>query len=267
MQTDTHPRPKKSLGQNFLTARRVVDDIIETANIGSNDIILEVGPGKGILTAELLKCAREVIAVEKDDQLAAYLTLKFREEIRNGKLKILNADILEFDPFLENLRDGGYKIVANIPYYITGEFLKRFLSEVNQPSKMVLMLQKEVVKRIASNDGKESILSISIKTYGRPKYIETVKAKLFRPAPRVDSAIILIDDISKNFFKNLEEEKFFTVVKTGFSQKRKKVSNNLAPLFGKEKISEILKNLGLNSNIRAEDIPLGKWKNIVQKLL
>lgn len=257
---------KKALGQNFLKSQKIIDAMIEAGEIDSHDIIVEAGPGKGVLTTSLLTCARQVIAVEKDSRLVLYLTLKFKREITSGKLKLITGDILEFDPAREDLQPGGYKVIANIPYYITGNFLRHFLSEVAPPSAMVLMLQREVAKRIIEADKKASILSLSVHAYGQPKYIETVPAEYFSPKPSVDSAVLLIDSISKEFFKNVPEEIFFNVVKNGFAQKRKKLSSNLTALLPKERVVEIFAKLQIPDSIRAEDVPLLKWEALATEV-
>src|SRR3989344_5771535 len=223
-------KAKKSLGQNFLKSKKALKDMIGAGEVGENDIVLEAGPGKGALTEELLKKAGKVIAVEKDDMLVEFLRDKFKVEIESGKLELVHGDILEFNPATYHLQPKTYnlplttyhlppttfpsqsttfKLIANIPYYITGQFLRKFLSGDTRPSKMVILLQKEVVKRIVANDGKESILSISIKAYGRPKNIGKVSKESFSPKPKVDSAILLIDNISRNFFKKIDEKRFF----------------------------------------------------------
>jgi len=253
---------KKSMGQNFLKSPGILDLLVETGQVDGHDIIVEAGPGKGALTEHLLGCAREVIAVEKDEMLCVYLGLKFKNEIAAGRLKLITGDILDFDPAVSNLQPSGYKIIANIPYYITGQFIRHFLSEVGQPSKMVLMVQREVAKRIIGSDGKESLLSLSVKAYGTPRYVETVKAKMFRPVPKVDSAIILIDNISKNFFKHFVEKKFFELLRLGFSSKRKKLVGNLSRLLPREEVERVFREHGLDVNLRAEDLPLAKWKII-----
>src|SRR3989344_4924937 len=193
-------KAKKSLGQNFLKSKKALSDMLAAGEVGENDIVLEAGPGKGALTEELLKKAGKVIAVEKDDALVEFLRDKFSSEIASGKLQLIHNDILEFDPSSYNLKPKTYKLIANIPYYITGQFLRKFLSGDTQPSKMVILLQKEVVKRIMANDGKESILSISVKAYGRPKNIGKVSKENFSPRPKVDSALLPIDNISRDFF-------------------------------------------------------------------
>ena len=232
-------KPKKSLGQNFLKSEKIAEEIVSAGEVGSDDIVLEVGPGKGILTEKLLEKAKKVIAVEKDEELAGFLRDKFKN---NPKLEIICGDILKFNPMSRFRLDiGRYKIIANIPYYITSRFLRTFLesdcsarhrkhelgSDVagGQPSLMVLMVQKEVAERIVGK--KESILSISVKAYGRPEIIRNVPAGYFFPAPKVDSAVIKISGISKKFFQDIGEKKFFEIVKKGFSQKRKILINNL----------------------------------------
>ena len=263
-------KPKKSLGQNFLTAQSVVDKIIETAKLDSKDIVLEIGTGKGILTKSLLEKAKKVISIEKDDELISYLQEKFKDEIKNGKLILVHGDILTFDFEKYGLKNNNYKIVANIPYYITGEFLRSILSSDIQPKSMVLLVQKEVAERIARNK-KESILSISVKAYGEPKYIQTVKAGSFVPPPKVDSAILLIDNISKLFFSKDGpcwglEKRFFEILKTGFAHKRKLLSGNLSIFMDKEKLKIIFKQLGITEKARAEEISLNQWGKLVEIL-
>jgi len=256
-------RPKKSLGQNFLTSQSVVDKIVETANLDSQDVVLEVGPGKGILTQALLEKAGKVIAVEKDDALIYLLKERFAEEIKNEKLILVRGDILKFDFEEYNLKNDSYKIVANIPYYITGEFLRSVLSSSFQPSQMVLLVQKEVAERIARSK-KESILSLSIKVYGEPKYIQIVKAGSFNPAPKVDSAILSIENLSKKFFDEVSEERFFEVIKTGFAHKRKLLLSNLSVLKEKEEIKKAFVKAKINEKARAEVLSLEQWLLIVK---
>ena len=279
-------KAKKSLGQNFLKSEMALRKIIEAGEIKPDDIILEIGPGKGALTEKILEKAEKVIAVEKDRELVKFLKGKFAKEIAEKKLILIENDILEFDPLLISPLAGGekYKIIANIPYNITGAILKKFLTEKNQPERMILMVQHEVAKRIVANDKKESILSISVKAYGEPKMIMKVPARYFSPSPKVDSAVISIKNISRrNFYSPLEEysdlksegggntstpsrkratpqegnaleEKFWEIVKAGFAHKRKKLSGNL-----KKVISN--KNSALVSmrNKRAEDLTLLDW--------
>jgi 16S rRNA (adenine1518-N6/adenine1519-N6)-dimethyltransferase len=256
----------------------VVDKIVATANLSNDDVVLEVGPGKGILTQTLLRSAGKVIAVEKDDALIYLLKEKFAQEIKEERLTFVRGDILKFD--FESLEEK-FKIVANIPYYITGEFLRKVLSSNTQPTQMVLLVQKEVAERIAKSK-KESILSLSVKVYGEPKYIQTVKAGSFSPAPKVDSAILSIENISKQFFSNSEveplcsaEKRFFEVVKTGFAHKRKLLINNLGSFIdperqangaGKEILKKAFKQVKIDEKTRAEDISLEQWKQLLSVL-
>ncbi len=261
---------KKSLGQNFLKCGWALSAIVSSAKIESNETVLEIGPGKGILTALLLKKSAHVLAVEKDDRMIPYLQEKFSQEISNGKLEIIHGDILEEhiqkDVFERLEKTGDYKLIANIPYYITGQLIENFLSAQQQPKKMVLMLQKEVTKRIVSTDKKESILSISVKAYGTPCKVADVPRSCFSPSPNVDSAILEVSDISKKFFGDVTEDYFFNVLKTGFAHKRKILSGNLSEKFDKSHIQEIFTSLGLEKNIRAENIPVEMWFKIAEGL-
>ncbi len=258
--------PKKYLGQHFLRSDPALKAIADAGEVGRQDVVLEIGPGEGALTLKLLQKAGKVFAVEKDIQLVAMLQEKFSTEINNGELEVLHTDIRNFDPAKE-FTDKEYKLIANIPYYITGEILRMFLETKKQPEKMVLLIQKEVAQRIMARDGKESILSISIKAYGTPKIIKTVKAGSFHPAPKVDSAILAIEKISKDKFHaaGVSEKSFFEVVKKGFSSKRKKLSSNMD--VGKEKWTEIAGKLKIREDIRAENVSLEEWFEITSLIL
>jgi 16S rRNA (adenine1518-N6/adenine1519-N6)-dimethyltransferase len=259
MQNTNSFTAKKSLGQNFLHAPHIVGKMIHAANISSESIVLEVGPGKGVLTVGLLETGAKVIAIEKDDRAIPFLNEKFSKEIASGQLLLIHADILEIDPLkIPGIRPHEYIIVANIPYYITGEFLRTFFESDCQPSAMVLMLQKEVARRIVGEQSKkgtlkESILSISVKAYGIPKYIVTVPARNFNPVPNVDSAVLYVSDISKKFFTNVAEADFFKVVKAGFAHKRKVLIRNLGIS------NEGWEKTGLPAKVRAEELTLEQW--------
>lgn len=258
---------KKSLGQNFLHSPQAIGKMIFAANINSESVVLEVGPGKGALTEKLLETSAKVLAIEKDDRAIPFLNEKFTEQIKSGQLEILHGDALEFDETKNEKLKNGYTVIANIPYYITGEFMRKFLESERQPLRMVVMVQREVAKRIV--DEKESILSISVKVYGQPKYVSTVPKKFFRPIPNVDSAILLIDEISKDFFKKsgnlaeFSEESFFGVVKAGFAHKRKVVIRNLEEKIPKNTLEKVWSELNLEKTLRAEEINLEMWKKIV----
>ena len=249
-------KTKKSLGQHFLKSERALLTIIKTGSINARDAILEIGPGTGVLTEKLLAASCQVLAIEKDDKLYEFLKTKFEKYISLGKLKLIHGDALELNPQSYQLEPRSYKLISNIPYNITGAILKKFLETDYQPKMIVLLIQKEVAKRIVAQDGKESILSISIKAYGTPKYIETVKAGSFTPAPKVDSAIIAIENISKKFFTDFSEKNFFAILRAGFKSKRKKLSSNLSTIFTKDKVREIFQKLNLDDNLRAEDVEI-----------
>jgi 16S rRNA (adenine1518-N6/adenine1519-N6)-dimethyltransferase len=253
---------KKSLGQNFLHAPNVISAMAKAGEVSNSDKVLEIGPGKGALTKKLLEIGAKVIAIEKDDRAIPFLNEKFSEFVNSGQLSTLNADILEInDDYLKNLDK--YKIIANIPYYITGELIRKFLESQNPPEKMVIMVQKEVAKRIV--DEKESILSISVKVYGEAKYICTVPRKFFRPMPNVDSAVILIQNISKKFFEEskIDEKLFFEILKAGFAHKRKFVIRNLEDKIPREMLDKCWLNYNFPQDLRAENITVEMWKKIV----
>lgn len=257
---------KKSLGQHFLTSEGALDDIIDAGDVVGDSIILEVGPGKGVLTKKLLFFSGKVIAVEKDRELIPLLEEKFKKEIKKGKLDLVEKDILDFDPELLRFYDSEYKLIGNIPYYITGKFIRKFLEADFQPERVVVMVQKEVAERIVAKDKKESILSISVKAYGTPRYVKTVKAGSFSPPPKVDSAILLIEEISKDFFEDFSEKDFFKLLRAGFKSKRKKLSSNLSGVANKKKIEEIFLKLKLDVNLRAEDLSIGGWKSLSSEI-
>lgn len=263
-------KAKKSLGQHFLRSERALEKIIEAGKLIPGEAILEIGPGQGVLTEKLLACSVQVVAVEKDDQLYEFLKTKFAEEISEEKLILIHDDILDFEPAGYNLKAVTYKLVANIPYNITGAILEKFLSGEHQPTAMVLLVQDEVAKRVVAREDKESILSISVKVYGAPRYVEKVLAGSFVPAPQVDSAILSIENISKKFFNDpsglISEEKFFTLLKAGFHSKRKKLVSNLGQVVGKERAVEAFRKLSLDQNLRAENVSPELWKEIVHTL-
>ncbi|MDB5194812.1 MAG: hypothetical protein JWN50_826 [Parcubacteria group bacterium] len=259
---------KKSLGQHFLRSEKALQTIIDAGDPTADDIVLEIGPGEGVLTERLLEFAGKVVAVEKDDELSSKLEEKFKDKIGEGKLDLIHGDIVDFDPNALSLyKDLTYKLVANIPYNITGLIFRKFLSASYQPELMVLLVQKEVAERIVARDKKESILSISIKAYGNPKYVETVKAGSFTPSPNVDSAILLVENISKNFFKHFPEQEFFIMLRAGFASKRKKLSSNLSIVYPKQRVEDAFIALDLDPNTRAEDVHAETWQKLGNLLM
>ncbi|MFA5997828.1 MAG: 16S rRNA (adenine(1518)-N(6)/adenine(1519)-N(6))-dimethyltransferase RsmA [Candidatus Paceibacterota bacterium] len=241
-------RAKKSLGQNFLMHARIAERIALAAHLAPSTVVFEIGPGTGMLTRELLKLAGKVVALEADYELIEKLRIDFSDEIANGRLELIHGDIRTFN--ISSLPKG-YALVANIPYYLTGEIFRMFLAAPNQPSSMTLLVQKEVAARIARAK-KESILSLSVKAYGTPAYEFTVPRGAFCPAPKVDSAVLAVRDISrKDFPSPEEEERFFALLHAGFAHKRKFVRKNLADAG--------LPAGTIPEKARAEDLPLSVW--------
>lgn len=255
-------RAKKSLGQNFLNSQAVAREIVSSAQITPGDTVLEIGPGKGFLTAGLLASGAHIIVVEKDDRMIPLLSEKFSQEITEKRLQIIHGDIVELLEKNTLKVPKNYKIVANIPYYITGFILRAFLERTEKPKTMILMVQKEVADRIIARDKKESILSIAVKAYGVPRLIKKVPARYFTPTPNVDSAVIAIEDISgKNFSSKAHEKRFFEIMKAGFAHKRKQLGGNLRDIFG-DQASLLLQNSSIQESIRAEDLSLEQWLKI-----
>ena len=246
-------RPNKRLGQNFLSDKKILAKILEAGEISPSDVVLEVGPGKGSLTELLASQAKRVIAVEKDARLAAWL----KEHKTWKNVEIIHADILKI-PTPYALISTPYKVIANIPYYITSRFLKNFLTAKHKPGLMVLMVQYEVAKRITARPGEMNLLALSVQAFGKPKMIAKVPRRYFRPHPKVDSAIIKISDISDKWFKDngLHEEKLFFFLKKAFQQKRKMLSRSLG-----------IKNLPVEyRSARPQELSLDDWKEILRQV-
>jgi 16S rRNA (adenine1518-N6/adenine1519-N6)-dimethyltransferase len=273
-------KAKKSLGQNFLQSTAALKKIVEAGDLSAEDLVLEIGPGKGALTEHLLNVGASVVAIEKDSDMIEILQKKFSGAVENGKLKLIKGDVLDLQPE-EVLGGQKYKLIANIPYYITGEIIRKFLSNVpvsEQPEKIVLLVQKEVADRIMTRDGKESLLSISVKAYCTPRYITKVSAGSFVPAPKVDSAVIAFEHINKNLFNTsdsdvageISEELFFEVLHAGFAHKRKRLFSNLKKYFKKidREFDEdkTIKETSFNKNIRAEELSVEDWIKIIKTL-
>lgn len=247
------PRAKKSLGQNFLMHARIAERIALSAKLTREDTAFEIGPGTGMLTRELLKLAGRVIALEADEELVKTLKDEFSDEIAAQRLTLIHGDIRTFDI---GTLPKGYALVANIPYYLTGEIFRMFLEAPNQPSSMTLLVQKEVAERVTRSK-KESLLSLSIRAYGTPSYEFTVPRGAFVPAPNVDSAVITIRDISRKHFNDaVEEKRFFELIRAGFAHKRKFVRKNL--------IESGLDAGDIPEKARAEDLPLSTWLTLAR---
>jgi len=262
-------KTRARLGQHFLKDKKILLSIIAAADLQKNDHVLEIGPGKGVLTHELLERAGHVIAVEKDSSLAEALSLRFKDEITKGKLELIVGDIRNIDLKKLGFSTRPFKLIANIPYYITGELLKTFLGGAIKPIQIVFLMQKEVAERIlgkSTRGEKESILSISVKAYGSPRYIRTVSKKSFSPEPSVSSAILAIEEISDKKLSGLKDKVFFEVVKTGFAQKRKFLKSNLKTLVPSEALDEAFNVLNIRDKARAEDISFEDWVGLTRLL-
>lgn len=246
---------KKSLGQHFLQPGVHTRAVAEALSIATGELVVEIGPGEGALTGELLKQGARVMALEKDARLLPILTDRFREAVRTQQLILIEGDALLFDT---TTLPHPWKLVGNIPYYITGALLRAFLTTNNQPSCLVFLMQKEVAQRIARSK-KESLLSLSVKAFGTPEYIKTVPRGAFSPPPGVDSAILRITDISRARFANrTQEDRYFALLHAGFGQKRKLLRRNLESVLG-EKTSECMEHAGIPLSARAEDVPVEQW--------
>jgi 16S rRNA (adenine1518-N6/adenine1519-N6)-dimethyltransferase len=248
----------KSLGQHWLRDRDVLAHIADCAELTPNDTVLEIGPGLGTLTSELLRRAGKVVAVEYDGDLARKLPAQFP-----GKnLEIIHSDILGFD--LSTL-PAGYKVVANIPYYITSKIVQMLMTATNKPSITVLLAQKEVAQRLAAKPGDMSILAVSAQVFADVTLGDVVKAELFTPPPKVDSQVVILRTRQMSFFADVSESDFFRVVKAGFSSKRKKLRSSLAGglKLSKAEVETILDKANISPDVRAEALDLDAWVRLV----
>ena len=250
--------PNKSLGQHWLHDRFVLEEIAETAGITKNDTVLEIGPGLGTLTSELLRRAKEVIAVEFDRELAKKLPGQFPGK----KLTVINEDILSFD--LSRLPKN-YIVVANVPYYITSKIVQKLMTADNKPKVAVLLVQKEVAERIAAGPGNMSLLGISAQIYADTTLGIIVPRELFTPPPKVDSQVVVLHLRDEPLVAAENEREFFRVVRAGFSAKRKKLRGSLSGGLGlsKVQIEELLKRSDVSPDSRAEDLSIEDWQRIV----
>jgi 16S rRNA (adenine1518-N6/adenine1519-N6)-dimethyltransferase len=218
-------RPSRGLGQNFLIDKNVLHKIIEAADLSESDIILEVGPGIGTLTQELATKVKKVIAIEKDKTMVEILSAEGGPASGWKNVEIIHGDILKIEK-LEKFKN--YKVVANIPYYLTSPLIRKFLESENQPKEIILMVQKEVAQRICAKPPHMSLLSVSVQFYAKAKIISYVSKNCFWPSPKIDSAIIKIKP--KENEEKIDSDLFFKIVKAGFSQPRKQLVNNLTTL-------------------------------------
>lgn len=253
--------PKKSLGQHWLKDRDILARIAEAADITKDDTVLEIGPGLGTLTSELLRRAKKVIAVEFDEDLARKLPAQFP-----GKnLEVTSSDILSYD--LSQLPKG-YKVVANVPYYITSKIVQLLMTAKNKPSVVVLLVQKEVAQRLAAKPGDMSILAVSVQVFARVTMGDVVPAIFFTPPPKVDSAVVVLTTYAEPLFKNVSEKVFFQVVKAGFSSPRKKLRSSLAGglSLSKDEIDGLLGEVAIDPELRAESLAIQDWVRLTRQI-
>ncbi|MDO8335851.1 MAG: 16S rRNA (adenine(1518)-N(6)/adenine(1519)-N(6))-dimethyltransferase RsmA [Candidatus Saccharibacteria bacterium] len=253
--------PDKSLGQHWLKNREILQHIAAFAELTDQDTVLEIGPGPGTLTSVLLSDAKQVIAVEFDEALATKLPGQFP-----GKnLQVIHSDILSFDL---NQLPPGYKVVANVPYYITSKIVQLLMTAQNKPSIVVLLVQKEVAERLAAVGGKHSILSVSAQLFADVRLGDKVPAHFFEPAPKVDSQVVILQPHSEPLFENFNQKAFFQIVKAGFSAKRKKLTSSLSAGLAMEKsdVRELLQRIDINPEQRAENLGLDDWWKLTQEI-
>lgn len=253
-------RPNNDLGQNFLIEKKYLEQIIEAAEPLAGEQVVEIGPGMGVLTRELSKRAKEVLAIEIDPRMVEILKTLC---LKCTNLTVRTMDIRNFDP----TSIGDYKIVANLPYYLTSHILRKFLEEKNKPKEMVILVQKEVADRICATPNRMSLLSISVQFYGNPKLIGVVPRDAFYPTPQVSSAIVKISTYRTPIFSDVHPDRFFSLVKAGFGEKRKQLGNSLTGYAGdsKEEIAKKLKHAGINPERRAETLSLAEWRAIYKE--
>lgn len=248
---------KKSLGQHWLNDEAALEAIITNADVSLDDIVLEIGPGLGSLTSKLVSRARKVIAVEKDESLATKLQ---KQAIPN--LEVLSGDILQFN--FADLPES-YKVVANIPYYLTSNLIRVLSETANPPSVAVLLIQKEVAERVAARPGQMSILAVTAQFYWGISLGRVVEASLFEPPPKVDSQILVLKRRSGPLF-DVDEKQFFQLVRAGFSQRRKTLVNALSGglAISKDRARQLLEHAAIQPTARAQTLSLEQWYSLHQ---
>ncbi len=252
------PVPKKSLGQHWLFDSHSLGAICDDANIAPEDTVLEIGPGLGPLTVELIQRAKQVIAVEFDEKLARELPAR----VPAKNLKVINEDILKFD--LTKL-PAGYKVVANVPYYLTSNLVRTLLESTNPPSLTVMLVQKEVAERMAAGPGDMSVLAVMAQFYAQVSLGIIVTADKFDPPPKVDSRVVILNHRGKPLFEDIDVKQFFKVVKAGFGEKRKTLRNSLSGGLGlsKTESEELLHKAGIKPETRAQELSLEQWRGLL----
>ena len=258
-------RPSKRLGQNFLINQKALQKIVQAANLSKKDVVLEIGSGLGTLTQELAKRAKKVITVEKDKKMVGAL----KEILKDYKnVEIIHGDILKQFSIFNFQFSKDYKVVANIPYYLTSPLIRLLLESKNPPQEITLLVQKEVAQRICSLPPRTNLLAVSVQFYSQPKIISYISKSSFWPQPKVDSAIIKISQINSQIKDECSRINFFKIVKAGFSSPRKQLANNLSRKLHlpREEIKKALTECPLDTQVRAENLSVENWKEITQLL-
>jgi len=257
---DLHP--SKGLGQNYLQDSASLQKIVSAAGVGSADAILEIGPGLGSLTRYLALSAHSVTAVELDRKLFPVLE-SVLAPYKN--VRLVQGDILKLNP-AELMGAPGYIVVANIPYYITSAVIRHLLEAELRPSRMVLTVQKEVAERICADPGRMSLLALSVQVYGKPVLVTTILAEAFYPQPKVDSAVMSIELYAQPIIPPDRLDNFFTLIKAGFSQKRKTLRNALSGGLRIPPVESaaLLSTAGIDPQRRAETLSLEEWGNLIK---
>jgi 16S rRNA (adenine1518-N6/adenine1519-N6)-dimethyltransferase len=255
--SEYQPPTKKSLGQHWLHDQASLQAMCAAADIQKTDTILEIGPGPGSLTALLTSRAKQVVAVELDKILAANLGAR----IKAPNLEVINEDILNFD-FTSLPAD--YKVVANIPYYLTSNLLRTLSDTVNPPLSVTLLIQKEVAERVAATPGDMSLLSVAVQFYWQVRLGQHVRAELFTPPPKVDSQILILKRIDRALFPDVDQKEFFRMVKAGFAQRRKTLLNTLSSGLHLERaeVAALCKSVDIDPQRRPQTLSLDEWHNL-----
>jgi 16S rRNA (adenine1518-N6/adenine1519-N6)-dimethyltransferase len=255
-----HLRAHKGLGQNFLQDPLALETIVAAAQIQLNDTVLEIGPGLGSLTRYLAVSAKEVIAVELDaNLLPALQAVLFPYQ----NVRIVRGDILKLAPN-ELIAENNYLVVANIPYYITSAVIRHLLESEAKPRRIVLTIQKEVAERICAKPGDLSLLALSVQVYGEPHIAAHIPAEAFFPAPKIDSAVLVIDIFSTPLIREEYLDTFFRLIKAGFGQKRKTLRNSLSSglHISTTDAAELLNSANIDPQRRAETLSLNEWESL-----
>ncbi len=267
-------RPDKRLGQNFLTDAAALQRIVDAAGVVENDTVLEIGPGLGSLTRYLALAARQVIAVELDARLLPVLAQVLAPypnvRVVEGDILGLNpADLIAADDHTADRPSQSYRVVANIPYYITSALIRHLLEAEVRPICMVLTVQQEVAERICALPGEMSLLALSVQVYGRPTINEKISSGAFYPAPKVDSAVVRVDLYDQPRIPAPRLDFFFRLAKAGFSQKRKTLRNSLSGgmRWSKTKAEDILLSAGIDPMRRSQTLSMEEWGLLVEKTL